>query len=187
MVPCTRCILPCKNFGLLHSGCIKWTSSYPMRWLPYTWMLVHVKHIYIIRLVKLLFLSEVACPHIESGWWVWWYSYSSIHTYQNQCGSWPSLLRSVGTWVTPASSHSWGYVSSLDSTRDKSLGILMYQSMSALLQLGKSPTSWCLEVECFQPPQGLSVELCVSSSSFSSPGLSKLQAEHGKVSSDLSF
>ena len=48
----------------------------------------------------------------------------------------------------------------------------MYQSMSALLQLGKSSTYGCLGVKCFQPPLDVSGELCVSFSS------SKFQTEH---------
>ena len=45
----------------------------------------------------------------------------------------------------------------------------MYQSMSVLLHLGKSPTSEFLRVECFKSPLDISSELCVPSTSFSSP------------------
>ena len=34
MVLYARCILPCKNSRMLLSSCIKWPSSYPIRWLP---------------------------------------------------------------------------------------------------------------------------------------------------------
>ena len=56
--------------------------------------------------------------------------------------------------------------------------------MSVLLHLGMSPTSGSLGVECFQPPLDISSELCVFSSSFSSPG-SKFLGEH--VTSQLRF
>ena len=71
-------------------------------------------------------------------------------------------------WVTVDMSISMP--SYFGSTGGGSLGILMYQSMSMLLHLGKSPISGNLEVEHFQLPLDISGQLCVSSSSFSSPG-----------------
>ena len=53
--------------------------------------------------------------------------------------------------------------STLGSTRGGSVGILTYQSMSALLHLGKSTTSYTLGIECFQPSVDISGELCISS------------------------
>ena len=56
---------------------------------------------------------------------------------------------------------------SLESARGGSVGILVYQSMSGLLHLGKSPITGIIGVECFQRALELSGELCVSSSCFS--------------------
>ena len=49
---------------------------------------------------------------------------------------------------------------------------MTYLSMSAMLHLE------ILKVECFQPLLDISAELCISSSSFSSPFLSKYLTEH---------
>ena len=111
--------------------------------------------------------------HFESGNQALHYSYSSIHTYvytcTSQCGSQLSLSGKVDSRVAPASSHSSGCISSLGLTRIGSVGNLTYQSMSVLLNLGKSITSRSLGVECFQPPLDTLGELCASSFSFSSP------------------
>ena len=40
LVLCTECILPCKNSRLWHSCCIKWYFGYPVRWVPYIWIIV---------------------------------------------------------------------------------------------------------------------------------------------------
>ena len=71
--------------------------------------------------------------------------------------------------MIPASSHNLGCISSLGSSKGGSVGILMYQSISAILQIGKSTASGSLVVECFQPPLDVSGELC-DSSYISSPG-----------------
>ena len=93
-----------------------------------------------------------------------------MHTYPSQCGSWLSLLGSVVSSVTPASSHSSGCISSLGSTSSGSVGIPSYLLMSFLLHLWKPSTSGGLGTECFQPSLGLSDKLCISSSTFSCPG-----------------
>ena len=58
--------------------------------------------------------------------------------------------------------------------------------MSALLCLGKSPTS-CLGVECFQPSLDISVELCLSSPSLSSPGSVQIPGRTSHRSSQTSY
>ena len=63
-------------------------------------------------------------------------------------------------------------VSRLWSTGGGSVGILTYQSMSALLHFGKFIASGSLGVECFQPSLDISTKLCVSLV------LSKFLAEH---------
>ena len=72
--------------------------------------------------------------------------------------------------MTSASSHRSGCTSSLESVGAECAGILPYQSMSVLLWLEASSPFGHLGVECFQSPLGLSGELCVFSSSCSSPG-----------------
>ena len=67
-----------------------------------------------------------------------------------------SLMRNVGSNMAPTSSHSLGCLSSLESTKDGSAAVLMYQSMSVILHLGKSTTSGILGVESLQPPLDLS-------------------------------
>ena len=65
--------------------------------------------------------------------------------------------------------HSWGSISNLRSAGGGSAGILTYQSMSILLNLGMSTTSWSLGVEHFQSLLDISCELYVSSSCIGSP------------------
>ena len=77
---------------------------------------------------------------------------------------------SVGSWVAPASLNSSGSISPLGWTSGGSIVILMYQSMSVLLFLGKSTSSGYLGVECFQQPLDKSGKLWVSSFYFSAPG-----------------
>ena len=55
LVVCIKCILPCKNSRLLHSCCVKWPFGYLMRWLPYSWTIVALQPIYVIKVVQLLF------------------------------------------------------------------------------------------------------------------------------------
>ena len=101
-------------------------------------------------------------PHFESGWKTWFCSYSSIQTYQSQCWSHYLPQERLLLRLVPASSFSSGCISSLGSTGGVSVGILTYQSMSAVLPLGKSTSSGNLGVEDFQPPMDISGELCVS-------------------------
>ena len=56
LVLCARCIFPCKNSRLLHSCCIKWSLSEPLRWLPYIWTTVLLNLLHVIMVVQLLFL-----------------------------------------------------------------------------------------------------------------------------------
>ena len=70
--------------------------------------------------------------------------------------------------------HSSGCISTLGSTGSGSVGILTYQSMSALLNLGKFTTSGSLGVESFQPPFDISGRLFVSTPCFSSPSYVKV-------------
>ena len=58
---CSRCILLFKKSRLLHSCYLKWPFGYQVRWLPYTWTVVLLKLIYVIKVVQHLFLSRVAC------------------------------------------------------------------------------------------------------------------------------
>ena len=51
-IPCARLILPCKNSKLLHWGCVKWSSSYLVRWLSYILIIILLKLIYVIKVVQ---------------------------------------------------------------------------------------------------------------------------------------
>ena len=73
-----------------------------------------------------------------------------------------------------ASSSSLGCISFLGSAGAQSAGFLSYQSIAVQLHLGMLPTDDSLVTECFQPCLGISDELCVSSSSFSSSGSIKV-------------
>ena len=71
--------------------------------------------------------------------------------------------------MAPPSFNSAGCISSLGSTTGRSVGVLLYQSMSAVLHFGKSKPSGCPGVECFQPSLDISGKLLVSFSNLSSP------------------
>ena len=84
-------------------------------------------------------------------------------------------MKKVGFRVTSSSSHNSSGISTLGSTGCGSLAPLMYQSMSALLHLGKSTAFGTLGVECFQPYQVFYVFL---PSAFVPLVLSLFVAEH---------
>ena len=69
-------------------------------------------------------------------------------------------------------------ISSLETSWGGAVGILMYQSMSAVIHLRKSTTSGSLGFECFQPPLDLSGELWVSSSYIGFLVLSRFLSKH---------
>ena len=75
----------------------------------------------------------------------------------------------VGSRVTSSSLHGSGSTSTLGWSGSGSIGILWYQSMSALLHFGISITSWRNGVECCQLSLDISGELCVSFCCVSSP------------------
>ena len=79
-------------------------------------------------------------------------------------------MRKVSSRVASFSSHSWVCISTLGPTRGESVGILMYQSMSAILHLRKSTASGSLGIEQIQPSQDRSGRLCISSSCISCHG-----------------
>ena len=55
LILCGRCIFPCRNSRMLHSCCIRWPFSYPIRWLPYIWTIVLLKFICLIKVVQVPF------------------------------------------------------------------------------------------------------------------------------------
>ena len=65
----------------------------------------------------------------------------------------------------------------MGSPRGESVAILTYQSMLALLPLGKS-TSGSHGVECCHPPLDTPPELCISFPALVALALSKFLAEH---------
>ena len=89
----------------------------------------------------------------------------------------------VGSRMASSSTHSLSGVSTLGSAGGGFVGILRYQSMSALLYLGESITHGSLGVECFQPSLEVSCELSVSSFWVSSSSYVKVavRAYHGLI------
>ena len=56
---CVGLILPCRNFMLLPSCYIEWPSAFLVRWLPYIWITVLLRLIYVIKVVQcLLFFPD---------------------------------------------------------------------------------------------------------------------------------
>ena len=134
LVLCRRCILPCRNSRLLHLCCIKWS------FLCGKVVALHLDSTSDIAYLcnqdcrASVFLSRLVCLILNLA-------------DKNDITLIPANIPihlnveaishgRVGSWVTPASSHSLGWVSSFGSTRGRSGGILMYQSMLASLHLG---------------------------------------------------
>ena len=105
---------------------------------------------------------QTSLPHFESGCQAWYFFYSSIHCYPSQCGSWLPIMGKVGSRTASSSSHSSNSIKTFWLTEGGSVGIPMYQSISALLHPRKSTASESLVVECFQLSLGISGELHVS-------------------------
>ena len=98
---------------------------YLVRWLPYTWIKVLLKLIYVIKVLKhLFFLSRLAC--------------CILHVADKN-----TIL------LIPAYIPTHLNVSILGSTGNGIVTILTYQSMLALLQLGESATSRSLGWNAF--------------------------------------
>ena len=96
------------------------------------------------------------------------YSYSSKHTCQTQCGGQLYVLGSEASRVASSPSGGSSCFSPLGSSKGGPAGILLYHSMPLLVHLGISTTSRGLGVECFQPSLDVSGKLCVSPSCISS-------------------
>ena len=152
-----------KNFGQLPWCCIQWLFSYPVRLLPCIWITALLKLIYVIKVVQFLLSFQTGLPDIESQWQVQYYSYSSIHSYPSQCGSWLAVMGMFASRVETTSSHWPSCISTLWSIRGVSVGITMCHVVSAVLHLGKSTTSRDLGDECIQPSLDVSGKLCLSS------------------------
>ena len=113
-------------------------------------------------------------PDLPAGYWSWPNNPSItlnpayIPTHLNVEANCLSVTGSVASGVTSSSSHSPSNISTLRWTRGGFVGILMYQSMPALLHFGKYTTSRGLGVECIQPSLDKSGSLFLSSSCFNS-------------------
>ena len=79
--------------------------------------------------------------------------------------------------MTPFFSHNLSSISPLGSIAGGSIGFLTYQSLSALLHLGKSTTIGNHGIECFQPSEVIQVSYLFPSA-MDVPFLSKFVAEH---------
>ena len=140
-----------KTSRLLHPCSIKLHLSYLVRWFLDILIIVMIRFIYVIQVVQPLSF-QTSLPSFKSNQQAWYYSDSNLNTYPSQCGRQQYIMRKVGSRMAPSSSHCSGSFSTLRLTRGGSVGILTYQSISALLHLEKSTTSGCLQVECCQPP-----------------------------------
>ena len=134
-------------------------------------------------------------PHIENGWQAWYCSHSDTHTYPSQCGRWPSLLGSVGSWVAPASLHSSGCISSLGSTGGESVGTLINQCQHiyvfesplplGALELIAFSHPWTYQFSYVYPPPALVPWFCQSSGRTSHRSV-QTSSSHGTFSSLMS-
>ena len=88
------------------------------------------------------------------------------------------VIGKVGSRVAYSFWHSLGSLLTLASTWGGYVGVLTYQSLSALLHLEESTTFGSLAIECFQPSLGIWGESCVSSFYISSLILCKFLVEH---------
>ena len=154
---CVGLILACRSFRQLAWCCIEWLLSYLVRWLPCIWITAVNKLICVIKVVQYF---QTGMLGIESDWKVHYYSYSSILSYPSQSGGWLSVMRLVASGLASFSSHCPSSFSPLGSTRNGSVGILLYYSMSTLLYLGNSTNSGSLGVECLQPSLEVLGMLC---------------------------
>ena len=94
-----------------------------------------------------LFLSRM--PHFEIAWPEWYDFHSSLQTNTSQYRS--SLFFISGDWfLNDLFLCRWNSISTFDSTGCKFVGILRYQSMSAVLCTGVSVTTGNLGFEYFQ-------------------------------------
>ena len=98
------------------------------------------------------FSFQISLPHLGSGWQTWYYTYSSIHSYQSQGGKWLSITGKASPRVTSPSLHCLSTFLALGSTRGGSVRNFMYQSVSPLLHFWTSITSRTLGVKYIQPP-----------------------------------
>ena len=169
-----RSILPWKHSRLLWSCCIKWPFSYPVKGLPYIWKLVLLTHIYVMKVVQLFFISfSTSMMHLilanKHG-------ITLIQVYIPTYLNVEVTVCHIVSWLqgATASSHSWGYISSLGPTGGWHVGIFTYKSMSTKLDIVKYPTTGSCGIECLQPCLVISGELCVSFSTFCSPGSIKV-------------
>ena len=122
-------------------------------------MMVLLKLAYVNKAVQYLFLSRLACCIMNWQASVAWHIPAYI----------PTLLNVEADYLSDRDSSldSLCIVSTLGSTRGGFIGILRYQSRSALLHL-ESITSGSLQVEHLQPSLVASADLCKSTSCVSS-------------------
>ena len=108
------------------------------------------------------FLSRMASQILKSNWQAQYYSFSTIHSYLSQCGSWLSVTGQVASEVA-SSSYCSSCISALGSTRGGSVGILMYHSLSVILHLWKIHYLWgALGLNTFNHPWTYQVKLHLS-------------------------
>ena len=101
-----------------------------------------------------------------------------MHTYPSQCGSQLSIVKKIASGMASSSLQSWNRISTFGLTRGRFVGILMYQSMLALLHPGKFTTFGNLGIKCFKLSLDTSIELPTSSSCSTSPSSVMFLAKH---------
>ena len=125
MIPCARCLLPCKNSRILHSCCIRLPFGCLVKQLPCIWTIVLLKLIYVIKVVQhLFFFPRLACSIMNLANK---HGITLIPTYM------PTLIQVEAAYhgkrwyrVVPDSSHSSDCILSLWSTGGGCVGILMH-------------------------------------------------------------
>ena len=130
-VLCVRLILPCKNFRQLPWSCVECLFGL-IRWLPCILITALQNLIYVIKVGWYFLFFPDGPANIEFGWKAQYYFHSSVHSYPSPCGCILSVMGMVASREASSSSYCPSNISTLGSIRAGSIGILIYQSMSAL-------------------------------------------------------
>ena len=127
---------------LWHSCCIKWPFFYPIWCLYYLWTVVQLSYVCNQGGTASFFLSRLVCCILDVANKHGITLYCSMHTYH----------LSVETNYLSCSqlNPEWHLLPHIAQATFQSVSVLLYQSVSALLHLRKSPPSGSLGVECFE-------------------------------------
>ena len=131
-----------------------------------------------IRVVQCLLLFPGWPARLSLDQQVWYYSYSSIHSYPSQCGGRLHVPKLVASRVAPSPSGGSCSFLPLGPSRGGHTGIFLFYSMPALFHLGKSATSGGpLGLNAFSHPWTFQVSYVFPSPALAPLVLSKCLAE----------